>query len=259
MTDRAFGWRQDRDDDRDFRFASGDPTSGTVSVLQYRSERWFQGPVSACVGFALARAIHISLLAHGFSTAPRPSPAYLYFNARAEEYAGTTPGLIEDTGCYPRNAMQAVRADGFCREEDWPYEPLVWSPLMRTTRPRHRAYMRAYDQRMLSYYRIDSTGSQRVADYRRALSQKHAVIFGLLVDSAYLDLSTSEPVQQIDLGDVQGAHMQCILEDDGEAALVDNWWPNWGFDDGFGRLSHEMLQGPWIGDMFAIQAAPLYT
>jgi len=258
---RALGWREDVPDPRDFSFRDrvGLPSVGgteTLSLLQYRTRRREQLDENSCVGFALARAIHVCLLAAGHAGAPEPSPAFIYFNGRAGEHAGedvsAMPAPIDDNGSRPRVVMQAARAHGFCSEADCPYDTSK-----RNERPKLTSYRRAYDQQALQYYRLDSDGQDRIDDLKTALRSRYPVIFGMDVDQAFLDHRGTGAVRSI--GDVLGRHMMCVLGYDG-AVLVDNWWgDDWGFDDGFGRISDELWGSSRVADIYAVKAAPVYS
>ncbi len=259
---KGLGWLQDAPDARDHSFGvhvGGTAPSGPLSLLPYRARRLEQDGVSACVAFALTRAIHVCLLAAGHVDAPEPSPLYLYANARFAENAGDDPAKaqpIDDRGSYPRLAMQATRALGFCAERDWPFEPTL-----RNTRPKLRCYRRAYDQRNLQFYRIDSSGEERINDLRVALSKNYPVIFGMPVDRAFLDHHGSDPIDVIWIEEIVGGHMMCALGHDGAGqVLFDNWWGNdWGFGDGFGHMTDDLFGSALLGDIYAIQAAPVFV
>lgn len=246
----GLGWRPDLPDARDYSFAANHASApmptGEVSLMQYAPTPWDQDGVSACVGFAVARAIHVRLLAAGDSSAPMPSPAFLYYNSRAAEYDPP----IEDDGTFPRLAMQACRAMGFCRESDWPFDPN-----RRNDRPELRCYRRAFDQRDLSFYRIDSTGPERIADLRVALSLGYPVIFGMLVDSAFQRHRGDTPISSISEFDIVGGHMMTALgHSDRGVAICNSWGADWG-DGGNCIMTDELFGGHLLGDVYAVRAA----
>ena len=253
---------QDPTDLRDYDFrdrlrAVGKTSAETPSLLPYRAGRLEQNGVSACVGFALARALHICLLADGYPSAPVPSPLFLYYNGRAAENAGEDVDAappVEDRGSYPRLVMQACRALGFCAAADWPF-----AHAQRNTRPKLRCYRRAYDQRALEFFRILSSGQDRIDEVKAALSNNWPVIFGMPVDKAFLQHRGSDPIMSLNPAEIVGGHMMTVVAWDG-AVMVDNWWgEDWGYGDGFGRISDDLFGSYVVGDIYVVKAAPLYS
>ncbi len=259
---RSTGWLQDPGDLRDYDFRDrlavvSPPAGASLSLLPFRAGRLEQDGVSACVGFAVARALHICFLANGHTAAPVPSPLYLYYNGRAAESAGADPESappLEDRGSYPRLVMQACRALGFCPNGDWPF-----SYSKRNTRPQMRCYRRAYDQRGFEFFRILSSGSARIEEVKAALAMRYPVIFGMPVDKAFTEHKGADPIDSINVAEIVGGHMMTVVAWDG-SVMFDNWWgADFGFGDGFGRLSEEMFGSALVGDIYAVKAAPLYA
>lgn len=263
---RGLGWLRDKPDARDFTLetmrAMRVParSSATPSLRHLRVGRLYQGYAGACFAFALARAIHMSLLVQGEELPAVPSPAFLYWNGRAQEYAGQDPRFvpITDKGTYPRLGMKATQKLGFCQ---WPDDPYDWRDVR--TRPPVSAYMNAFDQRDFVYARIDGVGATRVGQVASALSAGYPVLFGMQVDHAYQD-NEGEVVQRLDPANIVGGHMQVVLDVTEEGVGVDNWWGGpderpWGRPDGTGMLSHDVFGSDFVSDVYAIIAAPTYS
>lgn len=224
-----------------------DPPPGTVSLRQYRQERWYQGPVGSCVAFSVARAAHIVALASGQTLRERPSPMWIYSVARMQEYAGVHPKKIpplEDGGSRPRLALDACRALGLVPESVWPYRAED-----ATKKPTARVQRAAHDKRGLSWYRIDSRGEERIQDIRRALHNNHVPIFGTAIDSAF-KAYRGGVIDSINLLDVTGGHAMAVLEHNSLGIVVDNWWRSW-VGDGTATIS-DRLFGSLFGDFLVI-------
>lgn len=257
---RALGWKRDWNDDRDFKFGEkfGEKAPpGVLSLLEHRLRGWDQRSTSSCVGFALARAIHVSWLVAGHSDAPEPSPAFLYANGRYAEQAGLNPDEatpIDDSGSYPRLVMQAAQRLGVCKVSDWPLDPS--NP---NRRPSLRAMRNAFDQSNLEYYRIDSSGPQRINDVRVALSKNYPVIFGMVVGDAFMRHDGDEPIDNV--GEPVGGHMMCALahDDAGVLTFCNSWGPDFGFNDGLGRMTDNLFGSPLLGDVYAVVDVPYYS
>lgn len=267
MIGRGLGWVVDHHDARDRGigelYGRADAPvlpagmGMSVSLLQYRPGHILQGPTQSCVGFAFSRAVYLNLAARGIAMhAEHPAPLFTYYNGRRAEYAGMDPADIPplaDTGSRPRLVMQASRSHGYCKASDYP-----WSPELVNRRPPLRCYRLAVDQSDLAFYRISDTGSARVEAVVRALRRGAGVLFGTRVDEAFLMHKGSEPVSQVGSQTV-GRHMMTVLEHRGGAVTVDNWWSDWGFDDGIGRIRDDLFGSSEIDDVYAIHAASPYS
>jgi hypothetical protein len=261
---RGLGYLLDAPDARDFSIARVLDSPFTMqekpSLRHVRGLRLRQKHAGACVAFAIARCIYMSLRLAGEPAPPVPAPGFIYVNARRQEHAGVDtdriplPPLI-DKGSRPRLAMSSVRKVGFCRWEDAPYDPDLVNQ-----QPPLSAYQAAYDQAGFQYYRVFYEGMARIEAVRYALRAGFPVGFGMTVDRAFLDHIGSESVKSIDPSNIAGGHMMAVMEveDDG-TILVDNWWDDWGFEDGHGRISADLFASNFISDVYAIQAAPMYS
>lgn len=235
--------------------------SDRADMTRFRGPHIRQRNTSACVGFALARAIQMSLWVQGYTSAPMPNALDLYVKGRRQQYAGM--GIEElpplrDEGSFPRLVMQACRAAGFIPEESWPFDPAHVNDDVPPF-----ALAVSYGQRELSYYRVEGAGQARIDAMVYALSAGFPVIFGMRVDRPFLDHYSPTPIKQVDASQVIGGHMMAVLSinEPSNTALVDNWWErDWGGQgDGVGLLSLDLLRSSLVSDVYAVRAAPLYA
>lgn len=258
MTVRATGWLQDLRDPRDLGMtdlvrAPLVSVAPSADLSRARGKRLEQGLASACVSFAKARAIQMATELQGAPTLI--SCLFDYHIARAQEWAGTRvedrPPL-HDRGSYPRVSMTATRHVGFIPEASMPYDDLA---VNNAPGPDH--FLEAFPLRSLTYYAIDETGPARIAAVQLALSRGFPIVFGMIVDQAFLDHQGAHPVMGIDLANVAGRHMMTALAVTDGLVLFDNWWgKDWGFDDGMGLMTNELFHSPMVGDIYAITAVP---
>lgn len=269
---RGLGYVRDTFDARDIPVdtllvrAQRSPGLLTPNARHLRTVRLLQGGAGACFAFALARAIHMTLqlqMGDAAPLPPLPSPSFIYWNARAQALAGVPrvllPQVLDDVGSRPRLGMRAVQALGFAPWDAAPYDP-------RTVRarPPREAYMRAHDQRGFVYYRIDGGAAERVDRCARAMEAGAAVIVCMELDEAFLR-NRGEVVTRINPRELVGGHAMTLLDMTRGTADVDNWWDNWGAptDDwnagGIGSLHLDVLGGPFVHDIYAVRAAPLYA
>lgn len=261
---RKLGWKLDYPDDRDYQLPMG--LAAPVAKLQAASHIHVRGPVleqvgQSCVGCALARAWYMSLRLQGGQAGDTPmaSPPWGYSIALAQEYAGhsAAPKANLDRGCYPRLAMQAIRAMGMATSDQLGWG-LVDEPRRRVYTPTPIVQMQAYDQRGFEYFRLTGTGDDRVQQVSAALRAGLPVVFGVYVDSDYCNHVGTKPIRTVNSGAILGGHMQAVLEVEPTGiVLVDNWWgPSWGYH-GVGYLAPELFGSvDMISDVYAIKAQP---
>jgi hypothetical protein len=271
----ALGYKRDAHDPNDYPAERllgrplGDSAIVPVSLLDWRVGVLRQRGASSCVAHAIARAIDVSLRYKARNlplqpAPPRASRRFLYFNGRWAEYAGTAleaTAHVEDSGCYPRNAMRAVKAVGVCAESFFPYTDraqLAGETAEGTINevPSPAAYHAAFDQMAFTYYRISSVGEARVNEVSRALALGHPVVFGMFVDSAFMAWDGATTIDQIDQLDPEGGgHMMCALETNDSEVVSDNWWDEtWG-RKGYAHLSYRLFGSSVVTDAYVIETA----
>lgn len=260
---KGLGYRRDGFDARDLKTADllAAPAAADLpiaSLTRYRGPRIEQGGAGACVSFAKARAIHMSMKIQGDDGAPLMSPLFDYRIARLQPYAGRDLADIpplQDEGSFPRLSMQATRRVGFVPWDAWAYrDDLV------NLNPPPSVTDQAFDQRGFTYYRIDAEGHDAAESARLALLAGYPVIFGMHVDEAFMGHVGSEAIRTVNDAKIVGGHMMAVLavEEDG-TILADNWWGSgWGFDDGMVRIAPEVFGGAHVFDRYAIRAVPLF-
>jgi len=283
---RSLGWLPDAEDVRDFSadrlFSSAAPPPrllDTADLSRFRGPRTYQGPLSACVAFALKRAIRrcdaVAIMTGGgdpdTALIPSAAPRFLYYTARQQVYAEMPPPFPAplDGGCYPRFAMEAVRKVGFCIEEACPYdlEDVDAQGLVRWVNmmPPLRAFRAAYDQTGFVYQRVYGVGRDRMNLVGAGLRAGYACIFGMPVDRPFCRFTGGGVIDGIDPAQVVGGHMLDVdgFEDgeEGEEQVVrfDNWWDGFGDADGKGRMSSALFGSSLIGDVYLIKSVPMFS
>lgn len=276
-TDPKFGlgYKQDEPDARDLVSEQllGAPARADAimpaSMMAYRKGYLYQGSAGSCVAHAIDRANDMFLRRDceqkgiDASKIPKASRRFIYYNARRQEAvdaarAGKQAPQIADNGCFPRLAMRAVQKLGFCDEAIMPYSD---DPAQINEPPSALAARAAYDQKDFRYYRVQSAGAARVAEVARGLARGNPFIFGMFVDTAFMQNKGTQ-ITSINTRDPNGGgHMLCGLEvkltpDD---VIFDNWWSDlWGAG-GLGRMSHALFGSPVVTDVYIIEGVPLFS
>lgn len=260
---RALGWRADTYDSRDRLGSKGifakhklPLANDKASLLHVRGPRIYQVGQS-CVGFSIKRCMFMSHRLQGVTEPQMISGLWPYTVARRQENKFVRPlPPLQDVGCYPTLAMQGLHAMGFVSSRDFPE---TQANVNQQPKPVHTR--RAYDQKgdQLVWYKIGGVGTERVENVRECLRNGWPVMFGMLVDGRYLDHRGSEPVTEIKPEDIRGGHMQAVMEVRADGNVqIDNWWPDWGFEDGFGLIGGALFGSPWISDVITFRSTPTY-
>lgn len=190
-----------------------------------------QGNVGSCVACATCRALEIKYT----QRYQRPldlSRMALYFLAREME----PTEVMEDNGTHISYACDAARRFGIPEAPMWPY----YSQHVNVAPP-WRVMRDAWKNKIQSFYRISSTGADRVTDVLIHLHAGNPVIFGMLAGEDLLDYRAGQilgPVQ----GRVVGGHAMLIVGWTGTAFIIENsWGVSWG-SNGFAIASTKLIE-----------------
>lgn len=204
-----------------------------------------QGPTNACVGVAMASALYLAGKARG-EPIPRPSALAIYANARLYDLRGD----LVDMGCRPSAAVGAAMLHGIVAEERWPFDARSVDYM-----PPFDVYTAGADAIVTGHYRIGPTDDV-VTLMRRALVAGHFPVFGMPVDQAFEDWSTSDVYGREGQGVTRGRHMVCVTGFRPDAFLVLNsWGPSWG-NGGFVWVANEWMASRHVSDRIVFTAAP---
>jgi len=210
-----------------------------------------QGALSSCVANAGFQAIRAAQIRAG-ATAATASRLFGYFFARAIHAA-----TKEDQGTYIRLFFQAMNTFGFPQEQFWPYNEALVNKM-----PSKNAIRMAFDQLApTKYYRITSTGSERIRDIKRAIAEKHLVVFGTTVGQAFgsSHIKPNVPLGPPDAGTWMGGHAMCIDAYNGDNfSIVNSWGTDWG-DSGRCLFSADYLEWYRSNDFWVVDVAPNFS
>jgi hypothetical protein len=92
-----------------------------------------------------------------------------------------------DSGTYISHACDVTRRFGACPEVDWPFDPLqVYTPISWA------AMRHAYLYRAAAFYKIESTGGERIRMVRDALAHMYPVVIGTDVGDNWQNYQSGE-------------------------------------------------------------------
>jgi papain like protease len=213
---RAYGYRPDRHDPRDFSLgrASG-PAPVAASVWRPECLIKDQLQSSSCVGQAVSQALRLAYLYHG-TECPELSALDVYEEAR--RLAGETA----DDGTEIRLAIKAVQKIGVCAESFWPMS------MARVNLPLTPNAIRAgFDRRgVRRYYRIAAGDT---AGVRRAIASGCPVVGGWSVTRGFEEWSATDAPIEAQRPPYLGGHAMAVVGyDHGVFMLANSWGPKWG-------------------------------
>ena len=241
MAKRAYGYRPDIMDFRDFILGAGEavppeglpPLPPLVDLRDKFPPVWNQGSLQSCVGQSTAAAIQFDEMMEKEPEAESsPSRLFIYYNARS--LMGGKEMVKIDAGATIRDAVKSVTKWGVCKETSWPYQDNYVN-----TKPSCSAYSSAKVHKALVYSRVN----QNLDSIKRVLFGNHPVIFGMAVYNSF----ESDEVEKTGMvpmpskeEKMKGGHacVLCGFSDDKQCFIVRNsWGENWG-DGGYFLLPY---------------------
>ena len=119
----------------------------------------------------------------------------------------TPPTCKTDSGSKIRLAFDAIKRYGVCKETAWAYDSSKTN-----VQPSFIAYKEAIQNKITAYYRITSSGEQKLQEIKNALAQNHPIVFGIPVANSFRSVNSDKVIRIIgDPGDpVIGGHALVI-------------------------------------------------
>jgi C1A family cysteine protease len=225
-TNRHYGWHPSLPDKRNRRFLRA-PVALPVSVdwTPKLPPCYDQGQLGSCTANAIAGALQFLQQAQN-EPLVMPSRLFIYFNERVKE--GTTDS---DSGAEIVDGIKSVNSQGFCSEDEWPYEESRLTEV-----PYVSCYADAYKDLLLQYLSVDNT----VLDDLKAALVQGPVVGGFTVydffESDAVAASGLVPMPNLKIESVQGGHAILVTGYDQASQLFrvrNSWGPAWGQSGSF--------------------------
>ena len=201
-------------------------TTGDVDLRPFTSPRHNQSHTSSCVAQATCKAFEIKrIMEKGHDAHIDLSRLAVYWFARN---LMIPKEVGNDDGTYISHAFDAMRRWGVPPESDWP-----WHRTNICLSPSWSAMRKAYVSKIKAFYKIRSTGDERVQMVIEALRAGNPVVYGTYVNRTWGRYEKGQVLQPISWGDSTGRHATVILGyKDGLFIGENSWGAGWG-DDGF--------------------------
>lgn len=238
------GWRPEPADSRDLHIdehltVAPVKTNGTVVDLrQFCSPVENQRSIGSCGPNAAVGGLEMLEIERGDQYVDL-SRLFVYYNARAAMQETDV-----DNGSYIRDVMNSLSTFGVCAEDTWDYDPT-----MVYIRPPWKCYRTAFAHRTNKFYKIFTTGEDRISEIESALRTHCPVVFGVKVyDSFY---HCSGPVA-MPSGNLLGGHAMLIVGFDSEKRFFivrNSWGTAWG-DSGYAYMPYEYLEAAQADDFW---------
>ena len=216
---KRLGCKKDKFDKRDYMHVVRIPKlPDIVDLSGYLPEVRDQGNVGSCVGFGIGSNITAwakkqKVFSEWFS------PTWIYNGARFIE--GT---LREDSGAYPRDALDWLITKGCLLDHFWPYDSNKLDP----TSPPSKFDLEAAKFPMLSYWRITG-GTSGICD---ALAQGNFVSLGSPWYESWMDIRIDGILPNVGRYDSPaGGHETCLYGYDLIKKIfygMNSWGTSWG-------------------------------
>jgi C1A family cysteine protease len=146
-----YGWRPDKPDHRDHRFAKLMAPAALPSFWDLRPQYpapFNQLALGSCTGNAIASIVETDLIRQKklFPAGTyMPSRLFIYYNERVME--GT---VNSDAGAEIRDGIKSIATLGVCSEKTWPYDVSKF-----TTKPPKTAFSEALKFKSVAYQRVN--------------------------------------------------------------------------------------------------------
>jgi len=201
---------------------------GDVDLRPFTSPRQDQRSTSTCVAQATVKAMELKrIMALGREAHIDLSVLANYYLARELMFPQRTGS---DSGTCASLACDAARRYGVCPDTDWPWEPVSTVLSRINQNPGWKAMRSAYLHKISAFYRINSTGQDRVEAVHQALLHKNPVIFGTVVGEDWFGYRTGTLGKETR---PKGTHCT-VLEGWKQGLFIgENSWGTGFGDDGF--------------------------
>ena len=191
--------------------------SGEVDLRPYSSPRHDQATTSSCVAQATVKALEIKrILQHGHEAHIDLSRMAVYWMARNLMFPKETH---LDSGTYISMAFDVLRKFGVPPEEAFP-----WDERRIFDAPTWNAMRQAYVSKIEAFYKIRSTGLDRIDMVIEALQAGHPVVYGTNVGSNWMNYRKGQVIHPTPKEEILGRHATVLVGFTNGKIIGENSW-----------------------------------
>lgn len=218
-----------------------------IDLSCYFKEVSDQYYLSACVANAVADAFEAQI-AHKNKIEPSTvkdlSRLFIYWNARN---LATPPITTIDDGSHIKWAFDSIKRYGVPNEEDYPYVPAKVND-----KPGWLIYKKAIQHKITGFYRISSTGDNRILNIKQALSARNPVVFGTAIAESFRKIN-NDTIVNLPSDKYIGNHAMIIVgwSDYKKAFKIRNSWGTSFGINGYCYMSPEYIKSNITSDIWA--------
>jgi C1A family cysteine protease len=243
------GFRPEPENPKHWDFEDLRPRMGAmfhddVDLRPWTSPRHNQRGTNSCVAQSTVKALEIKRIQeHGHEAHIDLSRLAVYYLARELMFPQETH---KDEGTFIGHAFDVLRRFGVPPEADWP-----WDTDMVCTPPSWMAMFRAYRHKISAFYKIKSTGTDRIQAVIDALRAGNPVVFGTETGSNWSKYKKGETLYLPDRK--RGRHATVLIGYiDGKFLGENSWGTGWG-DDGFYLMDDSVIASSKSKDFWVPQ------
>ena len=220
-----------------------DLSSYCVAMNQYTA--------GSCTGNATCESLEIL---ENIATGNATLLSRLFTYAMGRTLDGT---LDQDCGSHVRSCFESLSLMGVCTEDIWPYDLS-----QVTTPPSILAQQQAVGHKISAYYRITSSGDQRLVDVQTALYNKLPVVIGTNVGANFQALANTNSLGPLDVPSGSSAGHALVVvgySPTSNLYLIKNSWGTaWGLN-GFCQFTADYLTWDSTDDLWVPTLAPVFA
>jgi C1A family cysteine protease len=237
-----YGWRPDKPDYRDYKYATimpKAPTPANVDLRKFCSPVEDQGYLGSCTANALVGALEF-LDIKNKKVPTDMSRLFVYYNERVIE------GSVNyDSGAEIRNGIKTLAKQGVCTERIWPY---VINKFAK--RPSATAYSEATRHVILDYYRMYT-----LQEMLACLASGYPFVFGFTVYSSFERPSVAKTgivnMPTINESVLGGHAVMAVGYNSTQRRIIvrNSWGKNWGMK-GYFTMPYDYVSNRDLSDDF---------
>lgn len=240
---RAYGWKKDKPDRRDFLYKIDRRLTilDKVDLRQFDSPIYDQESLGSCTGNAIAGNVE-----YLFRQTPHPdyTPSRLMIYWLERKLEGS---IREDAGAEIRDGIKAMVRWGACPEAMWPYNISKF-----TRRPPCKCFREAKKDIIQKYEKLIG-----IDQYKASLSEGYPFVFGFLVYESFESTIVSNtgivPMPNPREAILGGHAVMAIGYDDSKQwFIIRNSWGKWWGDKGYFYLPYNYFTPDLTDDFWVI-------